>query len=82
MWTMLIVAAAAGAAQVADAKGAVAADTVTAAAPGSAAGSTPVATKPKRYCIDATYTGSRMPKRSCKTRDEWMKEGIDPLAAR
>jgi hypothetical protein len=32
-----------------------------------------------RYCIVDTYTGSRIPRKLCKTRDQWMDQGFDPL---
>lgn len=41
--------------------------------------STPVQ-KVQRICIEGEITGSRIPRRICKTRDQWIKEdGIDPL---
>lgn len=37
--------------------------------------------KDKRYCIAQTFTGSRLPKKICKTRSQWMDDdGFDPLA--
>lgn len=36
-------------------------------------------TKPTRYCVVATFTGSRIEKKTCLTRDEWLKRGFDPL---
>ena len=42
-----------------------------------------VATPGKRYCIVQSFTGSRVPKKICKTRDQWMEEeNFDPLAPR
>jgi hypothetical protein len=38
------------------------------------------ASKAKRYCVEDTVTGSRLPRRSCRTREEWLAEGFDPLA--
>ncbi len=35
--------------------------------------------KPTRYCVVATFTGSRVEKKTCLTRDEWLKRGFDPL---
>jgi len=33
-----------------------------------------------KYCIVDTVTGSRIAKKVCKTRDDWMREdGFDPL---
>lgn len=47
---------------------------------------TPTATstaKPVRaaplYCIEDTLTGTRIPRRVCKTATEWRAEGVDPL---
>ncbi|WP_294303435.1 hypothetical protein [uncultured Sphingomonas sp.] len=39
------------------------------------------AQKPTLYCLVDTVTGSRIPRKSCKTRVEWMAQGFDPLAA-
>lgn len=39
----------------------------------------PVAAE-RRYCVETTNTGSRIPKRECHTRGDWMKQGFDPLA--
>ncbi len=34
----------------------------------------------RRYCVITTPTGTRIPKKTCKTRIEWQKEdGFDPL---
>lgn len=33
----------------------------------------------RKYCIDTMTTGSRIPKRQCKTRAEWLDDGTDPL---
>lgn len=39
------------------------------------------AVKDKRYCIQQSLTGSRLAKKICKTRAEWMNDdGFDPLA--
>ena len=38
------------------------------------------ATPHVRYCVIDTPTGSRIDRKVCKTRDEWLKEGFDPLA--
>ena len=35
--------------------------------------------KPTRYCVVATFTGSHVEKKTCLTRDEWLKRGFDPL---
>ena len=34
----------------------------------------------QRYCVVTTTVGSRLPKRICMTREEWLREGFDPLA--
>ena len=34
----------------------------------------------QRYCVTDTLTGSRLPVKSCQTRDQWLKQGFDPLA--
>ena len=44
-------------------------------APDPSAGST----KPIRYCVIATFTGSQVEKKTCLTREEWLKRGFDPL---
>ena len=44
-------------------------------APGASAGPT----KATRYCVVATFTGSHIEKKTCLTRDEWLKRGFDPL---
>lgn len=33
----------------------------------------------RKYCIDTELTGSRIPKRQCQTRAEWLATGVDPL---
>lgn len=34
----------------------------------------------KKYCVVAVVTGSRIPLRTCKTRDQWMRDDdFDPL---
>ncbi|MDG5488116.1 hypothetical protein NYR55_05715 [Sphingomonas sp. BGYR3] len=40
---------------------------------------TPKAKKGPRYCIDTESTGSRIVRRVCQTRDEWLPLGVDPL---
>ena len=32
-----------------------------------------------RYCIVETPTGSRLQRRECRTRKEWLDRGFDPL---
>lgn len=37
----------------------------------------------RRYCIEDRVTGSRIPKRACRTRSEWIAlTGADPVEAR
>jgi hypothetical protein len=50
-------------------------------APAPALSSSPAdVTNPKiRYCFIEDVTGSRIPRKSCKTRADWLAEGIDPL---
>jgi hypothetical protein len=31
----------------------------------------------QRYCVEQMLTGSRVPRRECKTQAEWWREGID-----
>jgi hypothetical protein len=33
----------------------------------------------QRYCVDVTVTGTRIPRRTCHTRADWMAQGFDPL---
>ena len=33
----------------------------------------------RKYCIDTEATGSRILKRDCRTRSEWLDLGVDPL---
>ena len=35
---------------------------------------------PVRYCIESTPTGTRLKRRTCYTRKEWLDHGLDPLA--
>jgi hypothetical protein len=35
--------------------------------------------KDKRYCVQGNITGSRLARKDCRTRAEWMKQGFDPL---
>lgn len=35
--------------------------------------------KDKRYCVTGTTTGSRLARKACRTRAEWLSEGFDPL---
>ena len=50
------------------------------ARPAAEAGVDQTAAAAKKYCIVDSPTGSRLTKKSCRTRDEWMKRGVDPLA--
>lgn len=38
------------------------------------------ASKPVRYCYEGTPTGTRIARRDCRTRAEWLDRGFDPLA--
>lgn len=41
------------------------------------------ATDTKRYCVvTPAATGSFLNRKECRTRAEWMKQGVDPLALR
>lgn len=33
----------------------------------------------RRYCVEQTHSNSRLAKRECRTRTEWLKQGFDPL---
>lgn len=35
------------------------------------------ATVGQRYCVDTTTTGSRVPRRTCKTAADWARDGVD-----
>lgn len=35
--------------------------------------------KEQKYCVVGTPTGTRIPRKDCRTRAEWMDEGFDPL---
>jgi hypothetical protein len=41
---------------------------------------TPTVSAKTRYCVVDTLTGSRIPRRACKTRAEWLERGFDPAA--
>ena len=45
---------------------------------------TPTAKEDKRrYCVEETIVGSRIPKRACRTRSAWIAlTGVDPAEAR
>ncbi|ONF96239.1 hypothetical protein [Sphingomonas jeddahensis] len=36
----------------------------------------------RRVCVIGDVTGSRLPRRHCQTRAEWVAQGVDPLATR
>jgi hypothetical protein len=52
------------------------ASAATVAATASAAASATSADN-KKYCIVESLTGSRMPKKLCRTKAEWQREGVD-----
>ncbi|HEX8484099.1 hypothetical protein [Sphingomonas sp.] len=35
-----------------------------------------------RYCVVDTITGSRIARRICHTRNQWLNQGSDPLAGK
>ncbi|PKP90886.1 MAG: hypothetical protein CVT77_13720 [Alphaproteobacteria bacterium HGW-Alphaproteobacteria-16] len=35
--------------------------------------------KETKYCVVEVPTGTRIPRKDCRTRAEWMSEGYDPL---
>ena len=49
-------------------------------APAQADGGAPRA-KSTRYCVVGALTGSRIERKTCRTRQAWLNEGFDPLAA-
>jgi hypothetical protein len=54
-------------------------DTAPAAQTEETSGGAPAvdAAKAKKYCVMQTITGSRMPKKTCRTAEEWKAEGVD-----
>ncbi|MBB5710613.1 hypothetical protein [Sphingomonas xinjiangensis] len=54
------------------------------AAKSSAAAAAPFKASTKtKYCVVDATTGSRIPRKDCRTRDEWIAlTGIDPVAAK
>ena len=66
---------------VAQTVGVAAADPKDARSPDATASPTAEKTQPAapRYCVVETVTGSRIPTKVCKTRDEWKADGFDPL---
>jgi hypothetical protein len=49
-------------------------------APAQAEGGAPRA-KATRYCVLSRITGSRIERKTCRTREAWLAEGFDPLTA-
>ncbi len=38
------------------------------------------AKKARKICVQTELTGTRLPRKTCKTRDQWIKEdGFDPM---
>ena len=35
--------------------------------------------KDTRYCVESLTTGSRIRRKACRTRAQWLEEGFDPL---
>ncbi len=33
-----------------------------------------------KYCIVSDLTGTRVPRKTCRTRTQWLNQGFDPLA--
>lgn len=60
--------------------GAIAADRAPEGTVASAAPAPASASEKKRYCVVETLTGSHIPTKQCRTRDEWLKRGFDPIA--
>ena len=38
------------------------------------------AARPKYYCMNVSLTGSRLARPRCKTKGEWLDQGVDPDA--
>jgi hypothetical protein len=51
-------------------------------APAASARAAAVKASPEtKYCVVQTFTGSMLPRKVCRTRDEWIaREGFDPAA--
>jgi predicted secreted protein len=45
-------------------------------APADAPSAAPT-TRPQRYCITDTITGSRVPRKVCQTREQWRDQGVE-----
>ena len=43
------------------------------------AGAAPTARDTTKYCVVETPTGSHISKKTCRTRKEWLAQGVDPL---
>ncbi|MCA3254397.1 MAG: hypothetical protein INF91_02130 [Alphaproteobacteria bacterium] len=43
----------------------------------AAGGASADVAKAKKFCVMQTITGSRMPKKTCRTAEEWKAEGVD-----
>ena len=54
------------------------AEPVVATAAAASVGASPSA----KFCIKEVPTGSRIAKKTCKTRDQWLDVGVDVLARR
>jgi hypothetical protein len=44
----------------------------------SDAGAAQAKASARKYCIVETPSGSHMQKKTCLTRDEWLRRGVDP----
>jgi hypothetical protein len=53
-------------------------DSTTANASNTAQQRTPAAQRERRICVEAENTGTRVPRRICRTRAEWEREGGVP----
>lgn len=49
-------------------------------APQASATTARVTSSKTKYCVIDEITGSRIPIKTCKTRDDWLDRGFDPLA--
>jgi hypothetical protein len=47
-----------------------------------AAGGNQDGARTKKYCVMETITGSRMPKKTCRTAEEWKADGVDVTKVR
>lgn len=53
--------------------------TANVSAPAHSGGPIAPAAKAKRYCVVAQDTGTRLSRKLCRTRAEWLAQGYDPL---